>query len=127
MTTLADSSAWVDALRSPSSDIHRRLQSQDPVAYTEPVLMEVLMGARSESEWRRLRRFMGGANLLPFESVADFEAAAWINGQGRRNGITVGKFDCLILAVAKRTGAALMTRDRRQAQLARLIDVGVLD
>jgi predicted nucleic acid-binding protein len=116
----------VDALRSESSDIHRRLQSRDPVAYTEPVLMEVLMGARSESEWRRLRRFMGGANLLPFESVADFEAAAWINGQGRRNGITVGKFDCLILAVAQRTRASLLTRDRRQAALGRLVGIDVV-
>lgn len=81
------------------------------------------MGARNDSEWRTLRRFMTGAELIPFESIADFEGAARINRRGRANGITLSKFDCLILAVAKRTRAALMTRDQRQADLARLIGV----
>ena len=126
MTTLADTSSWVDHLRDPDTSLGRALSEGQTLAYTEPILMEVLMGARSESEWRRLRRFMGGANLLPFESVADFEAAAWINGQGRRNGISVGTFDCLILAVAQRTRASLLTRDRRQAALGRLVGIDVV-
>jgi predicted nucleic acid-binding protein len=127
MTILVDTCMWVDHLREPATSLGRALAAGESVSYTEPILMEMLMGARNDAEWRRLRRFIGGANLLPFESIADFEAGARINRRGRANGITVGKFDCLILAVAKRTGAALMTRDRRQAQLARLIDVGVLD
>ena len=127
MSILADTSMWVDHLRDTDSALGRVLIAGSSVAYTEPVLMEVLMGARSHSEWRSLRRFMTGAELIPFESIADFESAARINRQGRANGITLSKFDCLILAVAKRTGAALMTRDRRQADLARLIDVDLVD
>lgn len=127
MTILADTCMWVDHLREPVSTLGRALAVGESISYTEPILMEVLMGARTDTEWRRLRRFIGGANLLPFESIADFEAGARINRRGRANGLSVGKIDCLIVAVAKRTGAALMTRDRRQAQLARLVDVGVLD
>ena len=125
MAILADTSMWVDHLRATNTPLGQVLADGSSVAYTEPVLMEVLMGARNDSEWRTLRRFMTGAELIPFESIADFEGAARINRQGRANGITLSKFDCLILAVAKRTGAALMTRDRRQAELARLIGVVV--
>ena len=123
MAILADTSMWVDHLRDTDTPLGQALAAGSSVAYTEPVLMEVLMGARNDSEWRTLRRFMTGAELIPFESIADFEGAARINRQGRANGITLSKFDCLILAVAKRTSAALMTRDRRQAELARLIGV----
>jgi predicted nucleic acid-binding protein len=123
MSILADTSMWVDHLRDTDTALGRVLITGSSVAYTEPVLMEVLMGARNHSEWRTLRRFLTGAELIPFESIADFEGAARINRRGRANGITLSKFDCLILAVAKRTRAALMTRDQRQADLARLIGV----
>ncbi|MFM1916932.1 MAG: hypothetical protein RJB01_447 [Actinomycetota bacterium] len=123
MSILADTSMWVDHLRDSDTALGRLLTSGSSVAYTEPVLMEVLMGARSDSEWCTLRRFMTGADLIPFESIADFEGAARINRQGRANGITLSKFDCLILAVAKRTEVALVTRDQRQAEVAQLIGV----
>ncbi len=126
MTILADTSAWVDALRGHRSRIEQTLNDRHELAYTEPILMEVLMGARTEDEWWRLRRFLTGAALLAFDSVADFEGAARINREGRRNGITLGKFDCLILAVARRTGAVLLTRDRRQANVGRLLGVEVV-
>lgn len=125
MTILADSSSWVDHLRQPGTALDRALTSGRPVAYTEPVLMEILMGARTEEEWRRLRRLLAGADLLPFDSVADFEGAARINREGRANGITLGKVDCLILSVARRTRASLMTRDRRQAELGRMVGIDI--
>lgn len=118
---------WVEHLRDTNTPLGQVLLAGSSVAYTEPVLMEVLMGARSDSEWRNLRRFMTGADLIPFESIADFEGAARINRRGRASGITLHKFDCLILAVAKRSGATLMTRDRRQADVARLIGVELAD
>lgn len=123
MAILADTSMWVDHLRNTNTSLGQVLIAGNSVAYTEPVLMEVLMGARNDSEWRKLRRFMTGADLIPFESIADFVGAARVNRRGRASGITLSKFDCLILSVAKRTGVALMTGDRRQADLARLIGV----
>jgi len=126
MTILVDTCMWVDHLREPATTLGRALAAGESVSYTEPVLMEVLMGARNDAEWRRLRRFIGGANLLPFDSIADFEAGARINRRGRAHGLTVGTFDCLILAVARRTGAVLMTRDRRQATLGRLVGIDVV-
>ena len=125
MTFLADSSTWVDALRNKASWLRSNLQAQAAIAYTEPVLMEVLMGARTTEEGTRLRQFMTGAELLPCESIADFEGAALINRHGRGRGISVGKFDCLILAVAYRSRATLVTADLRQAELGRVIGLDV--
>lgn len=88
--------------------------------------MELLMGSRNEAEWDRLQRFVTGGTLVPFDSASDFEAAAAINWLGRRKGITAGKVDCLILAVAQRSGIQLITLDQRQEKLARLIGVDVV-
>ena len=123
MTTLADTSVWIDGIRSRDSWLAATLRKAGAVAYTEPVLMEFLMGARSDSERTLLRRFITGGDLIPFDSACDFEAAAAISGFGRRRGLTAGKVDCLILAVAQRTNAGFATRDRRQAELGRLIGV----
>ena len=126
MTTLADTSVWVDGLRRNTSWLARTLPTSESIAYTEPILMEVLMGARHAAEWQRLRRFVMGGTLVPFDSVSDFEAAAAIHWVGRRRGITVGQSDCLILAVAKRTEAQLVTRDQRQAELGSLVGIEVV-
>lgn len=85
--------------------------------------MELLLGARNETELEDLRRFVTGGTLVPLDSVADFEAAAAINWVGRRRGFTAGKVDCLILAVAQRTGTRFITRDRGQGELAQLLGI----
>jgi predicted nucleic acid-binding protein len=123
MTTLADTSIWVDGLRASDSWLPEALRTAEPVAYTEPVLMELLLGARNEPELEHLRRFVTAGTLVPFDSVSDFEAAAAINWVGRRRGLTAGKVDCLILAVAQRTGLRFITRDRGQRELANLIGI----
>jgi predicted nucleic acid-binding protein len=122
---LPDTSAWIDHLRNRNSPLEATLAGGAAVGYSEPVLMEVLMGARDDAEWQRLRRFITGATLIGFDAIADFESAAWINRAGRRVGITAGKVDCLILAVARRSGATLMTLDGQQRELAGVIDVEV--
>ena len=126
MTTLADTSIWIDGLRANNSWLPRTLRTAETIAYTEPILMELLMGSRNEAEWDRLQRFVTGGTLVPFDSASDFEAAAAINWLGRRKGLTAGKDDCLILAVAQRSGIQLITLDQRQEELARLIGVDVV-
>lgn len=99
----------------------------EDVAYTEPVLMEMLAGARSDQEWNVIRRLVMGASLLPFDPVADFEHAAWLRREARARGTTATSVDCMIIAVAQRRSARLLTRDRQQAELASLVGVEVLE
>jgi predicted nucleic acid-binding protein len=59
---LADTSAWVEYDRASGSPVDRRLthliENSGPLAVTEPVLMEVLAGARDDRQEERLRRVL---------------------------------------------------------------------
>lgn len=122
---LADTSAWVEYDRATQSTVDQRLTaliaSGDELAVTEPVLMEVLAGARSDSQESDLRRMLARFALLRFEAVTDCAAAARIYRRCRQAGITPrGMVDCMIAAVAWRYDAVLLSWD---ADMARLADV----
>ena len=113
---LVDTSAWVEFDRATGSAVDRRLTSmiaeRDDVAVTEPVIMEVLAGARDDRREQDLRRLMQRFVLLRFDAAVDFEAAARIYRSCRRVGITPrGMVDCMIASVALRHGASLLTAD----------------
>jgi predicted nucleic acid-binding protein len=120
MTTyLADSSAWIDHLRTPASTLRRFLV--DEVAHTEPVAMEILSGAKDSTQLERLRRMLQGTPLLQFDSASDFAAATELRRTALRKRLCVGIVDCMILAVANRCEVTLLTLDRPQAELARAL------
>jgi len=126
---LVDTSAWVEYDRATGSLVDERLTgliaAEDPVAVTEPVIMEVLAGARTEDQAADLRRLLFRCTLLPFDPVSDFEAAARIYRRCRQRGVTPpGMVDCMIAAVAWRDGAALLAQD---VDLARVAGVVGLD
>jgi predicted nucleic acid-binding protein len=74
---LIDSSAWIEFLRgtgSPACDeVDRLLESE--ISITDPVLMEVLAGARDRRHLQQLRALLGGAHMRHC-AAADFEPAA---------------------------------------------------
>ena len=77
---LADTSAWVEYDRATGSTVDLRLRdliaADGPVAVTEPVIMEVLAGARSDTREADLRRLLLRFHLYQFDPAADFEGAA---------------------------------------------------
>ena len=104
---LADTSAWVEYDRATGSAVDLRLSeliaTDGPVAVTEPVIMEVLAGARSDAREADLRRLLLRFHLYRFDAVTDFEGAARIYRRCRQAGITPrGLVDCMIAAVALR-------------------------
>lgn len=129
---LADTSAWVEYDRATGSPPHRRLaeliESGGPVAVTEPVIMEVLAGARDDRQETNLRRLLGSVTLLNFDAVTDFDGAVRIYRRCRAAGITPrGMLDCMIAAVAWRHGATLLAHDADMDRVARVIDVQLDD
>jgi predicted nucleic acid-binding protein len=125
---LADTSAWVEYDRASGSAADERLaeliSTEGPLMVTEPVLMEVLAGARSDERERDLRRMLLRFRLLTFDAVTDFDAAARIYRRCRGSGITPrGMVDCMIAAVAHRHGAALLSWDVDMARVAQVIDI----
>ena len=122
---LVDTSAWVEYDRATGSSVDRRLTEliagDDQVAVTEPVIMEVLAGARSEDREADLRRLLLRFNLLRFDPVVDFDAAARVYRTCRRVGVTPrGMVDCMIASVAHLHGTKLLALD---ADLDRVADV----
>ena len=114
---LADSSAWVEYDRATGSGVHQRMlqligSGSEELAVTEPILMEVLAGARSVQRERDLRRLLLRFPLLRFDSASDFDSATRIYRCCRAAGITPrGMVDCMIASVAWRHGASLLAQD----------------
>lgn len=125
---LADTSAWIEYDRATGSLVDERMAALvgDPslLATTEPVVMEVLAGARDDARETDLRRLLDRFRLLRFDAAVDFDGAVRIYRSCREAGVTPrGLLDCLIAAVAIRHGAALLTADRDLARIATVMDL----
>lgn len=125
---LVDTSAWVEYDRATGSAVDQRLTSLirhgGQLAVSEPIVMEVLAGARSDQREQDLRRLLLRFHLLHLDPAADFDAAVRIYHRCRRHGITPrGMIDCMIAAVAWRRQAALLAYDADRDRVARVIGV----
>lgn len=91
----------------------------DRLAITDPVVMEVLAGARTDPHLHQLRGLLGRAEMARCESV-DYPAAAVLYRGCRQRGETVHRLvDCLIGAVAIRNGLSVLHNDADFEVLAR--------
>jgi len=113
---LADTSAWVEYDRATGSAADLRIaeliDDDGPLATTEPVVMEVLAGARDDRREAQLRGLLLRCDLLVFDPIADFDSAARIYRRCRAAGVTPrGMIDCMIAAVAWRFEATLLAQD----------------
>ncbi len=125
---LADTSAWVEYDRATGSRVDRRLEElisdEGPLAVTEPVIMEVVAGARTDERETDLLRLLLRFDLLVFDGAVDFDAAAWIYRRCRKAGITPrGMVDCLIVSVAHRHGASLLAADADLGRVAGVVGI----
>lgn len=125
---LVDTSAWVEFDRGTGSPVDARLSrliaTTDDVAVTEPVIMEVLAGARDDRREGDLRRLMCRFRLIRFDAAVDFDGATRIYRTCRRAGVTPrGMVDCMIAAVAWRSGATLLAADADLERVAAVMGI----
>ena len=129
---LADTSAWVEYDRATGSDVDRRLEelisANGTLAVTEPVVMEVVAGCRTDERELDVRRLLARFTLLRFDAIADFDAAATIYRRCRSAGVTPrGMVDCLIASVAHRHQATLLVADRDLSRVAGVVGIDLDD
>jgi predicted nucleic acid-binding protein len=129
---LTDTSAWVEYDRATNSAVDRRLtaliENDGPVAVTQPVVMEVVAGARDDRRETDLRRLLVRFELLSFDAVADFDGAVRIYRRCRAAGVTPrGMVDCMIASVAWRREATLLAHDADMDRVARVIGIELDD
>jgi predicted nucleic acid-binding protein len=129
---LAETSAWVEYDRASNTAVDQRLteliRTGGSLAVTEPVLMEVLAGARDEVEARRLRRLLTSFEWIPSDAATDFEGAARLFRTCRAAGVTPrGLIDCMIATIALRSGTTVLTADRDFARIASVVPLTIDD
>jgi hypothetical protein len=122
--SLIDASAWIEMFRDTGSPTDARLRALisggEELETAEPVAMELLAGARSARDRRRIRRTLAACRLVSIDNAADWEDAAAIYQSCRHAGETPRRLsDCLIAAVAIRVGAPILARDRDFELIAR--------
>jgi predicted nucleic acid-binding protein len=127
---LADTSAWVEFDRATGSAVDRRMveliQDEGLLAVTEPVVMEVVAGARTEEREALLRRLLSRFKLLQFDAGVDFDGATKVYRHCRRAGVTPrGLVDCMIATVSLRHEATLLAADADLLRVARIMGVGL--
>ena len=125
---LADTSAWIEYDRATGSAVDDRLteliSDGGPLAVTEPIIMEVLAGARSDAQEDELRRLLLRFELQHFEATSDFDAAVLIYRRCRRAGVKPGGLiDCMIAAVAWRRNATLLAHDADLDRVAKVVGI----
>jgi hypothetical protein len=112
---IADSSAWVEFLRATGSEVDLRVDAalrEGTLLVAEPVLMELLYGARSREEWLDIERVTHSCGFARAQSPTDWIEAAALRRRMRRAGRTIaGALDCLIAVVAMRLDAAVLHKD----------------
>lgn len=127
---LADTSAWVEFDRATGSPADLTLSSlvskSADLAVTEPVLMEVMAGARDDAAAASLRRLLTSFQWIPADAQVDFEGAARVYRLCRAAGVTPrGLTDCMIATIAMRSGAELLAADRDFESISRVVPLRI--
>jgi predicted nucleic acid-binding protein len=114
-SVIADSSAWIEYLRATGSATHRRVVEalrEGELVVTDPVLLEVLAGARTPADWRDLRRLLGTFRFVSVESPGDWIDAAALRRHIRFAGRRIASIDCLVAVIAMRVGMPVLHADK---------------
>jgi predicted nucleic acid-binding protein len=124
MTTLVDTSAWIDFLRGESAAVKRvdPLLTEGAAALCGPVRAEVLSGARDRALFDRLSRLFDALTYLETDEDAWREVAE-LRFLLARQGVQAHLIDLLIAVTAVAQGAVLVTRDRDFERIARVLPV----
>jgi predicted nucleic acid-binding protein len=124
---IADTSAWIEWFRgrgSPADHAFHAAFTADEVLLPEPVLAELMVGAQSSFEAKRMRRLFESVERVLIAPRDDFEAGIDLFFKGRAAGTTArGLLDCVIVATAARLGVPVLHHDRDFARLAPLAGV----
>ena len=115
---LIDTSVWIDSLRGidngPAHFFKALIADGVPYGITGVIYQEVLQGARSRTDYDRLRTYLGSLSFYhPQDPVGTYAEAADLYRQCRDQGITVrSTLDCLIARIAAEHHLALVHNDR---------------
>ena len=123
---LIDSSIWIEIARGGTGGLKAALAAAgEPLAVTEPIVGEVLAGARDPDA---VEARLATVNLRALDPGRDYRDAAMLYRACRRRGTTIRSLnDCLIAAVALRYGDVVAHRDADFERIAEVSPLRTLD
>lgn len=128
--TLVDSSVWVDFLRGTEGPPTRYVREHlgGDLHTTEPVLLEVLAGARAGGATARLERLLLSQSWVRLDPALDYRGAVDVFHACRADGHPIRSInDCLTAAVALRVGLPVAHRDADFERIAAVTGLTVVD
>lgn len=127
---IADTSAWIEFLRGSGSSVAVRMRTaigQREIVTVDPVLLEVMAGARPEAATRTLR-LLDAQRFEPVVVRQDWLDAAEIYRGLRQRGETLrSHVDALIAALAMRLELPVLHLDRDYDAIARHVPLRLVD
>ena len=112
---IADTSAWVEFLRGAGSAADRGVEAamrNRSLLVAEPVLMELLEGARDRDEWQNVQHLTLSCEFARLQSPGDWIDAAELQRTMRFAGRPIASaLDCLIATLAMRLDATVLHQD----------------
>jgi predicted nucleic acid-binding protein len=124
---LVDTSVLIDYfgdIDSRETAVLDRLLDQGPPPATAPIVVqEYLQGLTNPEEYNLARTALRQFDQLPPPNYEIHLRAAEAHVRMKRRGITVPTIDTLIVTIAQAAEHFLLTRDRRQRELARFVKV----
>ncbi len=120
---LVDTSVWIEILRDKRGNIVQIFLDRigdDICVLTRFTQLELLQGARNETEWKMLDKYLS-TQFYVEASQETWREAARIYFDLRRKGTTINSpIDCCIAQIAIESGALLLHRDRDFSRIARI-------
>lgn len=130
MSPLVDTSVWIEFLRgtpSPATEFVRQHVGRS-IATTEPILMELLAGARPGRRTNEIERLLFSQSWLGVEPGLDYRGAVDVFHSTRSTGHQPRSLqDCLIAALALRRGVTLAHRDADYERIADATGLQTID
>jgi predicted nucleic acid-binding protein len=112
---IADTSAWVEFLRGTGTAADRGVEAamrSHSLLVAEPVLMELLEGARDRDDWQDVQHLTLSCEFARLQSPVDWINAAELQRTMRFAGRPIASaLDCLIATLAMRLDAAVLHKD----------------
>ncbi|MDP2661261.1 MAG: PIN domain-containing protein [Dehalococcoidia bacterium] len=126
---LIDTSIWLEVLpaKRATTQLRERVDSLlavDQVATTGMIFLELMGGARNETDYVKLQRMLSALYLLPAADKCWSEAAE-MSFRLRRRGLVVPFTDILIAAIAVAAKATVLHRDRHFDMIAEQVPLSV--